>query len=148
MLKSGQSFSDIQSKREGGVQSPAPAVALIYILSWLLAWLLAQGPWKTGSGFKTGHSGIDGLFFSSSTPSYIGDRDIDGLIHALVQALPIFLATGFLPFLTFLWVRLTDNNKMNIYRSFWGVSVGIFTLFFLLKALLPALGDAISIIIG
>lgn len=134
MAKRGGKFSDeIKGKNEGS-KAWGPTVALIFILATALAYILQIGAMKTtGLSWHTGMAGLDKILFSSGVPSVMGDATEDMIIVPLVRGIFIFLAGGFLPVCTLLWIRAIDRPQMNPFLAFWGVSVGLFFVFFFVR---------------
>ena len=58
-------------------------------------------------------------------------------------------AAGIAPGLAWFWARLTDNPRLNIYRTCWGVPVGAGFVFFLfMEGVLPLLEEVFEIFAG
>lgn len=132
MLRRGMS-DQISTKGEGD-KPWAATVVLIYVLAAGLAYVLQIGAMKnTGLNWHTGMAGFDKLMFSGGVPSITGDEGQDMIIVPLLRGLIIFLAGGFLPLTTLLWIRAIDRPNMNPFLAFWGVSVGVFFVFFFTK---------------
>jgi hypothetical protein len=149
MLKHGRLADHIETKGEG--KKPAgPTVVLIYILAAGLAYVLQIGAMKNnGLPWHTGMTGFDNLMFSSGVPSITGDSAEDEFVVPLLRGLIIFLAAGFLPLLTLLWIRAIDRPNMNPFLAFWGVSVGFFFVFFFTRDFFgPLLMQTLDIMSG
>lgn len=145
MLKRG-GFEQIESKGEG--KKPWGAtVALIYFLAVGLAYVLQIGAWKNGGpNWHTGIGGIDKLL-EGGVPSITGDTDEDTVIVPLLRGVLFFITGGFLPLLTLLWIRAIDKPHMNPFLAFWGVSVGVFFVFFFTRDFFgPLLGQVSDIL--
>ena len=131
MLKTGMTLDEIKSKREGKqADNPATAIVMIYIISCAVAFFLTQGPWKNGVRVKSGNDDLDSLLFSLGDPSFVGDSTIDAGIQILARGLLLFLAAGFLPLMSLLWIRGLDRTDMDPFRTMWGVTVGLGLFYF------------------
>lgn len=121
----------VQSKREGQEPNPMLALVIVWGLAVGLAALLTEGALKTGAGISTGNGYFDKLMFGPGEPSIMGSPDLDYILVLLIRGTAIFLVAGVIPGCTILWQRLVDKSHMNVYISFWGVSVGIALLYVL-----------------
>lgn len=132
-FKKGMTPDQIDTKGEG--KKPwGPTVALIFVLSVALAFTLQVGALKnTGLQWHIGMPGLDKILFSGGVPSVTGNADEDTIIVPIVRGIFIFLAGGFLPVMTLLWIRAIDRPKMNPFLAFWGVSVGLFFVYFFVR---------------
>ncbi|MFN7115077.1 MAG: hypothetical protein ACK4PK_12045 [Alphaproteobacteria bacterium] len=133
--KFGKNFQ-VKSKREGKEPNPTLAIVIVWGLAVGLAALLTEGVLKTGAGISTGNGGFDKLMFGPGEPALMGSSEIDYLLVLLIRGTGIFLVAGIIPGCTVLWQRLLDKNQMNVYISFWGVSIGIAVLYYLAKDIL------------
>jgi hypothetical protein len=113
----------VQSKREGRPPNPKLAIVIVWVMAVGLATLLTESPVQNIEMFRTGHAGFDTLMFGTSTPTFTGTQDIDYLILLAVRGTVIFFAAGIIPIVTFLWQSLFDRTHMNVYASFWGVTI-------------------------
>ena len=150
LIKSGKNPDEITSKREGRqTDNTLVGVLIIYFLSCGLAWFLSTGLWKSGAPFDTGIGFIDDLMLSANGPAVFGDRDMDFVVLVLLRGLFLFAAAGIAPGLAWFWARLTDNPRLNIYRTCWGVPVGAGFVFFLfMEGVLPLLEEVFEIFAG
>lgn len=126
----------VKSKREGKEPNPRLAIVIVWGLSVGLGALLTEGVLKTGAGISTGNGSFDKMLFGPGEPMLMGSPDIDYILTLLIRGTAIFLAAGFIPGCTILWQRLLDKNQMNVYISFWGVTVGLALLYYLGKDIL------------
>lgn len=126
----------VKSKREGKAPNPSLALVIVWGLAVGLAALLTEGVLKTGAGISTGNGGFDKMMFGPGQPSLMGSPDIDYILVLLIRGTGIFLVAGIIPGCTYLWQRMLDKNQMNIYISFWGVTVGLAVIYYLAKDIL------------
>ena len=115
----------VQSKREGQPSDPRVAAGVVFALAVGLAALLTEGALKTGVAFSLGNSKLDKILFGPGEPAIMGSSDTDYFLVILIRGLAIFAAAGFIPLCTYLWQRLMDKALMNVYVSFWGMTVGL-----------------------
>lgn len=148
MLKRGRLGDHIESKGEG--QKPvAAAVALIFFLAVGLAYVLQIGAMKSaGLNWHTGMSGFDRLMFSAGVPSITGVSDQDMFIVPLLRGTVFFLIGGFLPITTLLWIRAIDRPNMNPFVAFWGVSIGVFFVFFFMRDVFGPVWDDLMVVMS
>ncbi len=121
----------VKSKREGKNPSPIIPLAVIYGIAVILAMFLTEGPFKEGVGLRTGNGTFDSTFFGPGIPSFTGTPDTDRGIAVFLRGTLLFLLGGFLPLCTYLWQKLVDNARMNVYMGFWGVTLGLALLYYL-----------------
>jgi len=131
----------VQSKKEGK-QSPVIPALIVLCLSVLFAFILTEGALKTGVGLRIGNAGLDKLLFGPGQPSFTGDVDTDYGLAIVLRGIIIFLLGGIIPLCTVMWQKLLDRAQMNVYIAFWGVSIGVGLLYYLVKdSLTPILKD-------
>lgn len=135
----------VQSKREGQEPNPMLAIVIVWGLAVGLAALLTEGVLKTGAGISTGNGSFDKLMFGPGEPSLMGSPDLDYILVLLIRGTAIFLAAGVIPGCTILWQRLVDKSHMNVYISFWGVTIGLAIIYYAAK---DFLGDLFSEVIS
>src|SRR5690606_8182635 len=123
----------VQSKKEGKPQSPVVPAAIVFCISILFAFILTEGALKTGIGFRIGNAGLDKLLFGPGQPSLTGGEDMDYGLSILLRGIVIFLLAGIIPLFTLMWQRLLDRAHMNVYVAFWGVSVAVGLLYYLIR---------------
>lgn len=137
----------VQSKREGQEAGPTIPLIIIYGLSVALAFLLSEGPMKSQIGFSSGSEGFDRIFFGPGYPSFTTGADTNRLIAVLLRGGLFFALAGLLPLITYLWQQLLDRARMNLYLAFWGTTVTVALLYYLLKDMIgPLLSNILSII--
>ncbi|TAL34821.1 MAG: hypothetical protein EPN97_08140 [Alphaproteobacteria bacterium] len=146
MLKRGRLGDHIESKGEG--QKPWGAtVALIYFIAVALAYVLQIGAMKSnGLNWHTGMNGFDHLMFSSGVPSITGVADQDMIIVPFLRGTVFFLLGGLLPITTLLWIRAIDKPNMNPFLAFWGVSIGVFLVFFFMRDVFGPIWDDLMVV--
>lgn len=148
MLKRGRLSDHISSKGEGKKPWGA-AVGLIYLLSVALAYTLQIGAMKTtGLNWHTGMNGFDHLMFSAGVPTVTGDSGQDTILVPFLRGTIFFLAGGFLPITTLLWIRAIDRPNMNPFIAFWGVSIGVFFVFFFMRDVFGPVWDELMIVMS
>lgn len=136
----------VNSKKEGPRSSGAASVAVVVILSTVLAWLVTENHLLGGPGYHpTGAEGLDAFLAGSDIPMLVGDEAIDYWILVFLRGIFISIVTGIIPFMTWIFVQLTDSVKGNFYITSWGVTVGVMILGYLgWDMLLPALEQIFS----
>jgi hypothetical protein len=148
MLKRGRLGDHIESKSEGK-QPWGAAVALIFFISVGLAYVLQIGAMKSsGLSWHTGMNGFDHLMFSSGVPTVTGDPSQDMFIVPLLRGTVFFLVGGFLPVVTLLWIRAIDRPNMNPFIAFWGVSIGVFFVFFFMRDVFGPVWDDLMVVMS
>lgn len=147
-----QSFNpnyQVKSKKEGKEASPAASLILIWMISTALAFYLSEYVFKTGLGINTGSSFLDSVFFGSGNVTLIGSPDIDKYITIGLRGFLLFLISGFVPFMTYLWKKLIDRGQMNLFLAFWGVTVSLGFIFFMVRDFVwPAIKEILKMIFG
>lgn len=128
-LKEGN-FDQVKSKREGGDSSLTAPVLLVYIMSAAVAWFVTDATENKGLGLHTGDYDVDRFLFGPGVPNIMGDPTIDLGLAVVLRGLVIFLAAGILPGLSWLWIRLLDNARMNAFIAFWGMPVGLVLVYY------------------
>jgi hypothetical protein len=132
----------VQSKKEGKPQSPVVPALIVLCISVLFAFILTEGVLKTGVGLRIGNAGLDKLLFGPGQPSLTGDTDTDYGLVIFLRGIVIFILGGIIPLCTLIWQRLIDRAQMNIYVAFWGVSISLGLIYYLIKdSLTPILKD-------
>lgn len=138
----------VKSKREGKEPSPVIPLAVIYGISVVLAMFLTEGPMKEGLGFHTGNPSFDRTFFGPGLAGLSGDPDTDRGITIFLRGTFLFALGGVLPFCTYLWQKVVDNTRLNIYLAFWGVTLGMALLYYLSRDMLgPIFKQVLDIIL-
>ncbi len=129
-----QSGYDIRSKKEGKDDSKILPLAVIYGLAAILALIMSEGVLKNSNlGIHTGNGSFDRLFFGPGYPAFTGSQEMDLGIVVFIRATLIFLLAGILPLLTYLWQKISDGARANIYLTFWGVTIALGFLYYLIR---------------
>lgn len=131
---------EIQSRREGEGKSGGSnaAVGLIIIF------LLAVGNVILGLQEIEDITGLRGSTFGVQ-----GADVMANIVPLLIMAAVIFLAAGILPLLTLIWVQLADKGSINVYRAFWGVSLGAPLVLLLMRDhVIPLFSEVFAIFVG
>lgn len=124
----------VESKREGKERSPIIPLAVIWGIAVILALILTEGPLKTaGLNFHSGNARFDGIFFGPGIASFTGNPESDRGIVIFLRGTLIFLLAGILPALTWLWQKLLDRAQMNVYLAFWGTTITVVLLYYLIR---------------
>jgi len=72
---------------------------------------------------------------------------MDFILSVFLRGLIIFLAGAALPLITKVWVDLVDKSRISPYIHFWGVSIGIFALYFVVKdSVAPLLAEVFGVV--
>ncbi len=137
-LKSGK-FDDIKSKREGAEPSLAAPVALVYVLSATVAWFMTDSSMQKALDIHTGDRDLDRFMFGLGVPDIMGDATMDLVLAVALRGLVIFLAAGIIPGMAWLWIRVLDNARTNIYIACWGTPVGLALIYYAIADLLMPL---------
>lgn len=137
----------VQSKREGQEPGMLFPVLIIFSLSVILAYFLSEGTLKAGIGFTSGDEVFDRIFLGAEYPVLMGDPAIDKVLSIFLRGALICGMAGFLPFVTYLWQHMIDHVRINLYYAFWGTTVGVALLYYLLRDMItPLLGSVIKLL--
>lgn len=141
---------EIKSKKEGREGSKVVPLAVIYGIAVVFALILTEGVMdQKNIGIHTGNGAFDRMFFGPGIPSIMGSQETDRGIVIFLRGTMIFLAAGVLPLFTWLWQKIADGARMNVYLAFWGVTIGLGMIWYLaMDSLIPALNAVIDIFFG
>lgn len=149
MLKQGRNVMEVTSKREGKESSQLVPITIVYGISVIFALILTQGPLQSGAGISSGNPALDKALFGPGYPVFTGAVDTDMMIAVFIRGTAIFLVGGIIPFFTRFWQVFLDRARMNVYVGFWGVSVSLGLIYYLVKdSLIPLLVDVFEILFG
>jgi hypothetical protein len=137
---------ELKSKREGQEGSKIVPLAVIYMIAIIFAWILTDGPIKSGLGIHTGNPSFDRLFFGPGDPTLFSSQEVNLGAIVFIRGTFLFLLGGLLPGLTYVFQGLTDGARRNIYLSFWGVTLTTGLAYYLIRDYAgPALKQVIDI---
>lgn len=138
----------LKSKKEGKPTNHWTSVVLIFVISTVLAWLVTEHHLISGPGYHpTGAGAFDDFLAGAGVLDISGDETRDYWILIALRGLFVTVATGFIPFITWLFVMITDRVKDNFYITCWGVSASVLLLGYLgWNMALPILNDLFSLI--
>lgn len=149
MIKQGGGYGAVQSKREGRQPSPLIPVTIVFGIAAVFATILTQGPLQSGVNINTGSSALDKILFGPGIYNFTGLPETDMAIVIFLRALAMFIVAGIIPFVTHTWQRMLDRAHMNVYVTFWGVSIALGLIYYLIKdSLVPLLAEVFDILFG
>jgi len=148
-IKRGMTLEQIKGGG-GGEEKMAPpgvSLAVVFGMSVVLALLLTQGMLsKGGIGFRLPDADLNALLLGASPPQFAGDKDVNLVIIVVIRGLVIFGLGGIVPFVARLWTRVFSKSGANLYVIFWGVTIGLPTVWFFVKDFLgPLVGQLYDI---
>lgn len=114
------------------LSSSKMAIAIVLILSFILALLMTNGVLAEGLPYQMG-SALDIYLFGPGNPTFSGNAIVDTAIAVLVRGLIIFVVAGIIPGITLGWQTLLNKTHLNGYVAVWGTMVGFAIIIYLLK---------------
>ena len=136
-----------KSKKEGKKQGHSNSVIFVFVISTVLAWLVTEHHLISGPGYHpTGAEYFDDFLAGSGVPDITGEETRDYWILIILRGLFVTLAAGFIPFITWTFVMLTDRVKGNFYLTCWGVTASVLLFGYLgWNMVLPILNELFSL---
>lgn len=141
-----RAMAEMQAKgAEMKKQSQAVPVTVVYCLAVVFAMLVTDsGSNPFASLHPTGFSDIDRLLTGSGIPVIMGDRELDRLIVVLFRGFAFFLAGGFIPFLAFVVLRISDRARINPLVMCWGMLILVPMAYYLSDGLADTFNQLMS----
>ncbi|TVQ81872.1 MAG: hypothetical protein EA357_11480 [Micavibrio sp.] len=136
-------------KGHAGKQSVSGPVTLIFLLSVGMAFLMTeQGVYdRYAHMFRiTKQPMIDQFITGPGVPHITGTVMADMFLVSITRGLFLFLLAGVVPYLVYLWAKMTDRMQGNLYVMHWGCIISLpFTLYVLLGFIFPLLKEIYDI---